>query len=50
MTLTPTRVRILLVLLLVVQAAAVGYAGYFIGINTPCADEESFEIQPLPNQ
>ena len=24
------------------------YVGYRVGITTPCADEEAFEIHPIP--
>jgi len=47
MTITPSRARILLVLLFVVQAAAIAFAGYEIGVNTPCNEEESLDIAPL---
>ena len=43
--------RVLPILVTIAFAAANGVVGYVVGyergVNTPCADEESFDIRPM---
>lgn len=47
MTITRRRALIILTALFAVEGVACAFAGYSVGINTPCVDEEQFEIHPM---